>query len=178
MKHINRITALLVIILFAVAFVLSFHAIMQLAADNGISYPVLYPFVVDFSIVVFAMFRLRNSLRASSTRLDFPLILLATVISVAFNVLHAPSTLLAQFMAGLIPVVLFASFELLLWMLEQELKTQQHRSNREAQWRTRTRAVVEAARSARAGFTLSDSMESTESCSRVVLYIGFLQVSP
>lgn len=152
---INGITALCVTTLFAVAFFLSFQAIKELAADNGISHPLLYPLVVDFSIIVFAMFRLRNSLQAASTKLDVPLVLLATLISVAFNVAHAPDVLLSQFMAGLVPVALFASFELLMWMLQEDLQSreQQRREQqqgREQQWRQRTRSVLAAARNAAA----------------------------
>ena len=150
MKHINRITALLVIILFAVAFALSYHAISDLATQNGIAYGVLYPILLDGFIVTAALFRLRNSLRGSTTRADWLLVAAATIASIAFNVLHAPAYLLAQVMAGLIPVALFTSFELLMYMVQEDLQRKQQQHDREQQWRNRTRAVLEAARSASA----------------------------
>lgn len=150
MKAINWITAVLVTILFGTAFFLSFQAVSDLAYANGITHSYLYPILLDGFIVTAAMFRLRNSLRGETTWIDVPLILLATVISVAFNVLHAPQALLAQFMAGLIPVALFTSFELLMWMVEKDLTASMHKESREKQWRKRTREVIALARNATA----------------------------
>lgn len=150
MRFINWVTASLVVIIFLAAFFLSFTSISDLAKENGIKYYLLYPVILDGFIVTAAMFRLRNSLLAETTKLDAPLVILATIVSIAFNVLHAPEELLPQFMAGLIPVVLFAAFELYMWMLEKSISASMHKESREQQWRKRTRFALDAARAAAA----------------------------
>jgi len=119
----SRISAALVALLAAGAFLLSYNALRAVAAQNGIpgwqSY--LWPLLVDFALIVFSLSVVRNSLLGERTRWPWLLVALYTAATVSFNILHAPANLTARVVAVVAPVSLFLSFETLMAQVRSEV---------------------------------------------------------
>ena len=117
-------TGLLVALLAAGAFALSFDALNHLAEENGVTAGLtwVWPLVLDGAIVVFSLSALRASLHREPIGYPMALVVIATGASVVFNVAHAPSGLLAHTMAAVPPIFLFLSFELLMRQLRAEVE--------------------------------------------------------
>ena len=117
-------TGLLVALLAAGAFALSFDALNHLAEENGVTSGLtwVWPLVLDGAIVVFSLSALRASLHRETIGYPMSLVVIATAASVLFNVAHAPGGLLAHTMAAVPPVFLFLSFELLMRQLRAEVE--------------------------------------------------------
>lgn len=117
-------TGLLVALLAAGAFALSFDALNHLAQENGVTPGLawVWPLVLDGAIVVFSLSALRASLHRESIGYPMALVVIATVASVIFNVAHAPDGILPHTMAAVPPVFLFLSFELLMRQLRSEVE--------------------------------------------------------
>lgn len=115
-KWLSAVTGILVALLAAGAFALSFDSLNQLAVENGVTMGLtwVWPLVLDGSIVVFSLSALRSRLHAESVRYPMTLVVLTTGASVVFNVAHAPEGPLAHTMAAVPPLALFLAFELLM----------------------------------------------------------------
>lgn len=116
-KTISWLTALLVVFLTGSAFVLSYNNLQALAEENAIIgwLSFLWPLTLDAFMIAAGLSALRGSLnRDTFGRLWYPWLLvgLFTVLSIAFNILHAPETLLAQSIAAMPPLVVFLALEL------------------------------------------------------------------
>ena len=114
---ISKVTALLVVLLAAGAFLLSFEALRDLAVSSGALSPRFawaFPLIVDGSVIVFSLSVLRASLVGEDRRWYLGLVGLITLASVGFNMAHASGGLLAKTMAAMPPLLLFAAFESLL----------------------------------------------------------------
>lgn len=124
LKALSLSTGLLVALLAAGAFALSFDALQHLAEENGVTPGLtwVWPLVLDGAIVVFSLSALRASLHRESIGYPMALVVIATAASVIFNVAHAPEGLLPHTMAAVPPVFLFLSFELLMRQLRAEVE--------------------------------------------------------
>jgi Protein of unknown function (DUF2637) len=116
-RTIRTLTALLVGAIAALAFLVSFEAISQYAVAVG-AFPrslrycaplLVDAFTVAAGLVILA--RARDGVRAVYA---WSLVAVASGVSIALNVAHAPRTLAAQLVAALPPAALLASLELVL----------------------------------------------------------------
>lgn len=123
-RLLSNITGGLVALLATGAFALSFSALKDLASANGVSVGLtwIWPLILDGAIAIFSMAVLRASLYAESVRYPMTLVVCATAASVAFNLAHAPSGLVARLMACVPPLALFASFELMVRQIRSEVQ--------------------------------------------------------
>jgi len=124
--RIDKLTNFLLVILVGVPFFISFGALRHLAEANNISYPVLYPLMVDFGLIIFKFLALRESLRGRRDGYTWTMAILLTVISVALNIVHVPHTLptlgLARFMAALPPLVILSAFVAVSRRIEEDAR--------------------------------------------------------
>ena len=117
---ISTLTGVLVFLLAAAAFLLSFDALKHLAATNGIpaGKSWIYPAIVDGAIIVFSLSVLQASLNRQHTLYPWILVGAFTVLSVILNIVHAPNTFLPRVLAAIPPLALFLSFELLMGQIK------------------------------------------------------------
>lgn len=116
-RTLRTLTWLLVAGIAAIAFAVSFEAISQYAVAVGaFPRPLRYcaPLLVDAFTVAAGLVilaRARDGVRAVYA---WTLVAVASAVSIALNVAHAPRTLAAQLVAALPPAALLASLELVL----------------------------------------------------------------
>jgi hypothetical protein len=113
---IRTATAAGVLLLAVIAFVLSYDALYAVAAQAGIRHPWLWPLVIDGFMVVASMSVLTHSRAGRSARETwYPWALVAgfALMSVFFNVAHAPGTPLAKIAFAMPPAALVLAFELM-----------------------------------------------------------------
>lgn len=110
-KTISILTAILVGSLAIAAFVLSYSALRDLAADNGISETLSYiwPLPIDVSLIVFSLAVVRNSLQGERTLYPWALVTISTMALVGFGILHAPIAALSLLAAFLLFVKFISS---------------------------------------------------------------------
>ncbi|MFT5405680.1 MAG: hypothetical protein ACI9DF_004535 [Verrucomicrobiales bacterium] len=114
-------TVALVILLGAGAFAVSFHALQSLAQTNGFDgNSFILPLILDGGIIVFSLSALRFELSGVSSRYPMSLVIVTTVASILFNIVHAESTLIARSLSAMPPLILFLSFELLMKQVRLE----------------------------------------------------------
>lgn len=131
---------LLVLLLAAGAFALSYAGLKDLASSNGVN-PALvwiWPLVLDGSIVVFSVCAFRAGLCGESIAYPMFLVVLSTLASIGFNVLHAPvpegaliwskEALVPRIMASIPPLALFLSFEVMIRQLQSQVRHTQART--------------------------------------------------
>ncbi len=120
-QTINRWSFRLIWLLVFIPFALSFGALTDLAHENGMAYPWLFPLMVDLALIIFNLVALKSSLGGERDLYAWVLVGLATLISLGLNVAHAPAAdLLAQFMAALPPLFIFGSFHAVVRSLEHD----------------------------------------------------------
>lgn len=120
-QAINRWSFRLIWLLVFIPFALSFGALTDLARENGMAYPWLFPLMVDLALIIFNLVALKSSLSGERDLYAWVLVGLATLISLGLNVAHAPAgDLLAQFMAALPPLFIFGSFHAVVRSLEHD----------------------------------------------------------
>ncbi len=112
----------LLVIVVIIPFIVSFGALKELAAENGVNYPFMYPLMIDLSLIIFNLIALRSSLYGERNLYALTLVVVATVISVVLNTVHAPRQLLPMFMAALPPLFILAAFHLVVVRIEQSAK--------------------------------------------------------
>jgi Skp family chaperone for outer membrane proteins len=126
--RIDKLTNVLLLVLVGVPFFISFGALRHLAEQNNISYPVLYPLMVDFGLIIFKFLALRESLRGRRDLYTWAMAITLTIISVALNIVHVPRTLstlgLARFMAALPPLVILTAFVAVSRRIEEDARTE------------------------------------------------------
>jgi Skp family chaperone for outer membrane proteins len=105
-----------------IPFIVSFGALQDLAAENGVNYPFMFPLMIDLSLIIFNLIALRSSLYGERNRYAWALVVVATTISVLLNVVHASRTPLAMFMASLPPLFILAAFHLVVMCVEQSAR--------------------------------------------------------
>ncbi len=120
--RLDRWSNWLLVIVVLIPFIVSFGALKELAAENGINYPFMYPLMIDLSLIIFNLIALRSSLYGERNLYALTLVVVATVISVVLNTVHAPRELLPMFMAALPPLFILAAFHLVVVRIEQSTK--------------------------------------------------------
>lgn len=115
-QTISTMTGILVALLAAAAFWLSFDALRHLAAQNGIEAGMawLYPAIIDGAIIIFSLSVLQTSLNKERATYPWGLVALFTGLSIILNITHAQPAFLPRVLAAIPPVALFLSFELLM----------------------------------------------------------------
>jgi hypothetical protein len=118
-KGVFIVTAILVFILFATAFFLSYEALRDVALDNGIEQGQawLWPLGLDAFMAVASLYMLWAHLNKEWEPLPLALVMVAMAASVVFNVVHAPVHSLARAVAALPPLVAFMAFEVFIIMV-------------------------------------------------------------
>lgn len=96
--------------LILVPFVISFGGLSDLAESNGMSYPFLYPIMIDGGLLIFKSLIMIGSLNGRRDNFAIIMAIILTLISVALNVAHAQPNLMSRFMSGLPPLAMFVSF--------------------------------------------------------------------
>ena len=124
-KMISWLSAVAVALIALFSFAISYVAQQELAGAAGI-HPWLtyvFPLIIDGFIVVASLSVLRNSLVGESSKYQWSMVGLFTVLSVAFNAAHAYDVLLGLTILGLpvtliphvaMPIALFFGFEMLM----------------------------------------------------------------
>jgi hypothetical protein len=121
-KFISRLTAVLVFLLAVGAFALSY---VSLAAANGLGgwQGYVWPLMLDAALVICSLAVLRANLQGERAAYPWLLVIMFSVGTLVFNVLHAQGyTLSPGFVAAVAPIALFLSFELLVGMLRSEIR--------------------------------------------------------
>lgn len=124
---INRLAVSLVSLLALGAFVLSYNALYEVAKSHGIPVRLawIWPLLIDGAIVVFSISVVRASLLRESARWPWALVIVFTVGTVFFNVLHfvpIPYPLVVSVTIAIIaPVGLVLAFETVMGMLKSNV---------------------------------------------------------
>lgn len=121
-KIIAAITGLLTLTLAIFSFILSFNSLTDLARQHGVSIPALFPFVVEFAVVIFSLNALYRSLVGEPTRWQWSLIILSSLLAGAFNVAHATPDWLSRTIGGMPSLFLLLSFESFLSLLKYNVQ--------------------------------------------------------
>ena len=123
-RIISLITAVVVFLLAAAAFVLSFDAIQQLAIQRGTPAHLawLVPLVVDGAMIAFSMTILRASLHRERALWAYLLVGAFVLLSAALNAVNAVGDVWSVVIAVTAPVALFLSFESLMWQIRRSVE--------------------------------------------------------
>lgn len=113
------------------SFVLSYNSLHQVALSNGINQELsyLWPFLVDFPLVVFSLCAIIAYLHKESTWQIWSLVAGYVIATMGFNVIHAWPEILPALATRVIvtcvpPLSLLLSFELLMMQLKNSIKRQ------------------------------------------------------
>jgi DNA-binding NarL/FixJ family response regulator len=118
-RWVGRATVAMVGFLGVASFALSYEALRSLAIETGALSPSaawLLPILVDGAAIIFSLSAFQASARGAEKdrRWFFSLVVVITLVSVAFNVAHAQRGVVPAAIASLPPILLFAAFESLL----------------------------------------------------------------
>lgn len=143
------------------SFTLSFEALRQLAVEKRVVTERLswiFPLVVDGGIVVFSLAALRSSLRDESAFWLSFLVIVVTGASVYFNICHVGDDWLARGLASVPPILLFASLEVLFFMMRKEINYQSEEETPEKE----EKPLSKEARMAQVKTLLSEGLSAQE----------------
>ena len=107
------------------SFVLSFEALSHFASLTGaisVERAWIFPLVVDGSIIVFSVGALRESIAGSDTRWSLSLVVIVTLLSMVFNIAHAPGGFVTGLVSAMPPLLLFLSFETLMRQIRSQIQ--------------------------------------------------------
>lgn len=129
-KTIAWVTSALVLVVAIISFILSYHALREMAFANGLTghLSYLWPLLVDLSMIVFSLCVVTAHLYSETVWKQWLLVGLYTITTCGFNWLHAPDTWIAHTVAIVPPVSLFFSFELLMSQLKNGVKRSQQQA--------------------------------------------------
>lgn len=123
MKYITPLAAALVLFIAACGFLLSYDALHAYAVDNGITrFAWMWPLVIDGFMIVISLSILAASYYQEPVRYLWVLAILATGVSIAFNVAHAPATFAGRAVATVAPVALFLAFEVFIGRIRKTVE--------------------------------------------------------
>lgn len=112
------------VILIAIgSFALSYSALVELAAANGVKHNLAYvwPLIVDVSVIVFTAGILVAQLQKRGAKLPIALTGFYAIVTITGNILHAPATPLGWFVAALPPLSLIFATEMLRGMAHHNI---------------------------------------------------------
>jgi hypothetical protein len=121
-KIIAWLTGSLTLLIAVFSFVLSFNALADLAAKNGVSIPPLFPLVVEAGVVIFSLNALYRSIHDESVKWQWVLIITSSLLAGLFNVLHAKVDPVSQAIAAMPSLFLLLSFETFLGQIKHVVK--------------------------------------------------------
>lgn len=123
-NRIEQWTGSLLFFLAIGSFILSFAGMYAVAVDSGYGWLAwLWPLVTESAVVIFSLVLLAAKLEGYKNSALQPMIVTCTVLSVVFNVLHAPNdNLLTRAVVALPPIFLYAAFKTWIWKVEQDTK--------------------------------------------------------
>lgn len=123
-QGIPRVATGLVLVIVAASFALSYTALVELSIAAGIPATLapLWPLCLDAFMAVASLVVLRRELDGQPTRWAWTVVGAVTVLSIAFNVVHAPHNLISQAVYALPPAVVFASFEMLMSLIKMDIR--------------------------------------------------------
>lgn len=123
-RFITGANIILVILVAIGSFSLSYSALSDLASKNGFTQWRAYilPLVIDIGMLAFGLAVVHAHLHSTNPTRRRLLNLLYTGATVVFNIVHAPNNLLAQGLAIIPPLTLFFTFEVLMAMVEYNIK--------------------------------------------------------
>jgi cell division protein FtsB len=124
-KQIDKWSGWLTALVVIIPFIVSYGALKDLAAANGVNYPFMYPLMIDLSLIIFNLIALRSSLHGERNLYAWTLVVIATFISVVLNIVHAQYGILPMFMAALPPLFILAAFHLVVLRIEHTAKRHQ-----------------------------------------------------
>ncbi len=139
-QGLSLFSLLLVLSLAAGAFALSYAGLKDLASTNGVNPELVWvwPLVLDGAIIVFSVCAFRAGLCGEQTAYPMFLVVLSTLASIGFNILHAPvpegayvwsqAALVPRIMASIPPLALFLSFEVMIRQLQSQVRQSHARS--------------------------------------------------
>jgi hypothetical protein len=121
-KIIAWLTGSLTLLMAVFSFVLSFNALADLAAKNGVSIPPLFPLVVEAGVVIFSLNALYRSIHGESVKWQWALIITSSFLAGLFNILHAKADPVSQAIAAMPSLFLLLSFETFLGQIKHAVK--------------------------------------------------------
>lgn len=121
-KLIAWLTGILTLSLAVFSFILSFNALTDLAAQHGVSIPPLFPFLVEFAVVIFSLNALYRSLNNENAHWQWALIIGSSLLAGTFNILHAAPDFVSRTIAAMPSLFLLLSFETFLGQLKHAVK--------------------------------------------------------
>jgi hypothetical protein len=110
----SRVTLLLVLLLAAGSFTISYEALSELAAASGAvdsSRAWVFALLVDGAIVIFSISALRATIAGESDRWSMALVITTTAASILLNIAHARPGPVGWLVGAMPPLLLFLSFE-------------------------------------------------------------------
>lgn len=121
-KLIAWLTGTLTLLMALCSFILSFNALTDLAAKNGVSIPPLFPLVVEAGVVIFSLNALYRSIHDESAKWQWGLIVGSSLLAGLFNILHAQPDLVSRIIAAMPSLFLLLSFETFLGQVKHAVK--------------------------------------------------------
>lgn len=122
----NRVIAwvsgTLTLLLVVFSFILSYNNLVALAMEKGLPVPILFPWVVEFAVVVFSVSVLRRSMQGELAVWGWILVIGSSLTATTFNVIHAQNNLISQAMHAIPSVFMLLAFETFLAQLKEIAK--------------------------------------------------------
>lgn len=125
-KNLFKFVLIAVTLIALGSFALSYAALVDLAAANGVRgwLAYIWPLIVDVSVIVFTAAILVAQLQRRAARLPIALTGFYAIVTITGNVLHAPPTALGWFVASLPPLSLIFATEMLRAMAHHNILQQ------------------------------------------------------
>lgn len=121
-KRIAQLTGALTLLLALFSFVLSFNSLTELADEHDVSIPFLFPFLVEFGVVIFSLNALYRSLNGESAKWQWALIIGSSLLAGSFNIVHAKPEFISRLIAAMPSLFLVLSFETFLQQVKYSTK--------------------------------------------------------
>ncbi len=124
-RTIAWISGSLTLLLVLFSFILSYKNLVALAAEKGLPVPALFPWVVEFAVVVFSVGVLRRSLQGERAVWGWSLVIGSSLTAMVFNVVHAQNDLISRVMHAIPSIFMLLSFETFLSQLKESARRSQ-----------------------------------------------------
>ena len=118
-RAIAWVSGTLTLLLVVFSFILSYNNLVALAMENGLPVPGLFPWVVEFAVVVFSVGVLRRSMQGERAVWGWILVIGSSLTATTFNVIHAQDNLISQAMHAIPSVFMLLAFETFLGQLNE-----------------------------------------------------------